>query len=251
MNISKWEEPILTTSENNLLAIKARSSPENLEELIKRNIRLVLSIAEKWKGCRFLTYEDLVQEGVVGMITAVKRYDESKGAFTTYAYKWITKAISDACEKSEPIVYEHTFYHTRKKCSQLLSQAEMLKIDEGTDEFKTLLLKHNLTETNFKSFKAHSLTTISIPDDYEYEDFEMPSAEEEFIRHEELFALSRALARLSDREHYIVVSFFGIGDKKKSAVELALELGVSRQRIMQILADALAKLKKNKLLRAC
>jgi len=226
------------------------------QQLTTANSRLVMFIANQYKGS-FLSFDDLVQEGQVGLIKAVDRFDHRLGfQFSTYAGYWIRQAISRALSRSERVV--------RIPCGQV---ANINKVYRAKEELysKTgaeVSVKELAEHTSFTENEIVTILSISQPtlplenfDDEEENSFApIDFLEQQVFAHpfteiaeSELGVLiTKALKMLSSREAKIICCHFGIeGDKEMTLQNIGSELNLTRERVRQIQVKALNKLKLN------
>jgi RNA polymerase primary sigma factor len=239
---------------------KARFLVEEAKnELITRNLRLVVNIAKNYVG-RGLPLLDLIQEGNIGLMKAVDKFKYEKGfKFSTYATWWIrqaiTRALIDQTKTIRVPVHMMEFYNRVTKASRELTQ--QLGREPSNDEIaKKLTVPVRKVEEVFRAIQDPIALQTPIGDeDTELEDFigdkTSPSPYSEAERIETSEQIQRVLRTLTPKEETVIRMRFGIGvDRDHTLEEVGRHLSITRERVRQIEAKALRKLKHPSRLRA-
>ena len=247
-------EPLLSSEEEIDLAIRiANGDVQAKQRLSEANLRLVVSIAKRYLG-RGMQFLDLIQEGNLGLIKAVDKFDYTKGfKFSTYATWWIrqaiTRAIADQARTIRiPVHMVETINKVKKVQSQLLHQnGHEPTPDEIADELDLPVDK--VREIMRVAQEPVSLETpIGEEEDSHLGDFipddgapaPADAASHTMLREQ----LSDVLSTLTPREEKVLRLRFGLEDgRSRTLEEVGKEFNVTRERIRQIEAKALRKLR--------
>lgn len=248
--------PLLTPEDELEIAKRMESGdPEAKKLLAESNLRLVVSIAKRFVGCG-LPFLDLIQEGNIGLLTAVNRYDYKKGyRFSTYATWWIRQAIGRAiAEKSRvvrvPVHMVENFNRVRRCTKELLME---LGREPTPNEIAD---KIGITVERLNEIKSYYSDSISL-DTPVGEDFDTclgdfvpdsaTSPEEYAITNAASECIKKCMTCLTQREREVLDYRFGFnGGRAMTLEEVGAIYNLTRERIRQIESKALRKLKNPK-----
>ncbi len=236
--------PILTREEEHALALSAKDGDEKaFNKLVRSNLRYVVSVAKRYKSLG-LSLEDLINEGNIGLINAIKRFEPERGVkLITYAVWWIRQSIMHALADQRSTVrlpvkqagLLHKISITYEKLRQEFKREPTTsELSERLEMKVADIEKLVRANRNYLSLDA----TISPDDDTSYldllEEQSAVSVEENVVQHSLEEEVEDLLAELDPRERDIIRMRYGFDGEAMTLEEIGHKLGLSRERIRQI-----------------
>ena len=241
---------LLTHAEELDLSRRAKAGDGRARQrLIEKNLRLVVSVAKKYRGYG-LPFEDLIQEGNIGLMKAVEKYDPDRGfRFSTYATWWIRQAVQRSVIDTGhtirvPVHMAERIRKMGKAFGELLSEYGR----DPTEEEIAERLEWSVEEVRAATRATPDATSLNKALGAEegaaelvdvVEDAHAPETPDTVIQEMETAGLWAAVGRLPERARHVLVRRYGLDGREKSTLaELAEELDLSRERIRQIQSEA-------------
>ena len=250
------KKPFLTKQEEINLAKKIAGDKKASELFLLANLKLVTQIANKYSSK--IPLMDLIQEGNIGLIKAISKFDYRLGyKFSTYASYWIKyymqKAVAE--QKNTITIPCHLIAVSNKIKKQIQKFQEIFFRSPTLTELSTIL---NISESKIVNLLNVTRASISINTkiskngedeetiEYYLEDTKTLTPEEAFFEKQKAEAISTALNKLEERQRNVVKNYYGIDCDEISLAEIGRRLNISRERVRQILKNGLLKLQEEK-----
>jgi len=241
---------LLTHAEEIDLSKRAKTGDKGARQrLIEKNLRLVVSVAKKYRGMG-LPFEDLIQEGNIGLMKAVEKFDSDRGwRFSTYATWWVRQAVQRAvADKGRTIrVPVHRGDKLRKMArayNELSSEME----SEPTDEEVAGRLGWSVEDVRDLKGSLWDASSLNQPLSSDADATEIGELIEDerasevagaVIGEMEMDWLADAVEKLPERHRYVLIKRYGLGEEETATLaQLSEELGISRERVRQLQREA-------------
>jgi len=250
------EYPILTKEEEHRLAssIRSKNKHQALNELVESNLSFVVKIASEYRNLG-LPFEDLLNEGNIGLIEAAQHFDHNRGTkFITYAIWWIRKSILRALSQHSNLVRVPNYQLKKVRNVRATERALARELGRSPDR-EEISKELQSTIAKIDEILQIRLRELSLEDkvgrdkDTSIADYLVDNAsvnpEEELLREESQSLIRIALRDLNDQEQTVIINRFGLeGGKTFTLKQIGEKLGISRERVRQIEFQAKKRLKK-------
>jgi RNA polymerase primary sigma factor len=250
--ISRWE--LLTADAEKSLAKKiAKGDGQALNELILRNLRLVIYWAKRYRSAG-LPLQDLIQEGNIGLMRAAEKFDPRKGTrFSTYASWWIRQALARAiCDKQDLIRIPVHMHQKLRRVDRMLENARA-KVNSAEIDIERKINSSGIVpfkdwETARRLQQPISLDRRTDPDregPIEVEDLEAANPIADLYQGEMRSYVWRLLEQLPPRHRIVLRLRYGMDDGSEHTLEsIGRRLKISRERVRQIQSEAIVRISK-------
>ena len=247
------KEPMITPEEEVVLAHRIHNGDdEALEQLTKANLRFVVSVAKQYQG-QGLGLIDLINEGNVGLITAAKKFDETRGFnFISYAVWWIRQSILQALAENSRLVYlPLNQVNNLTKIHRFLSDfAQKNERTPSNEEIAEALdIDVEKVKTIMQSSGRPTSMDAPLADDEGsclldlLQSRDGSNTERDLITGSLITEVSSAVKKLPERERKVIEMFFGLNGPEMNLEDIGRELHLSRERVRQLKEKALKLLR--------
>jgi RNA polymerase primary sigma factor len=244
------KDKLLTHAEEIDLSKRAKAGDKGARQrLIEKNLRLVVSVAKKYRGYG-LPFEDLIQEGNIGLMKAVEKFDPDRGwRFSTYATWWVRQAVQRAvADKGRTIRVPVHMGDKIRKMARAYNELSTELSREPTDEEVARRLEWTTEQVRDVKGAMPDATSFNQPMGSDSNATEIGELIEDerasevagtVIGEMELDWLAEAVEMLPERHRYVLIKRYGLGDEETATLaQLSEELGISRERVRQVQREA-------------
>ena len=244
-------KPLDSEVEIELAVLAKKGDLEAINKLITHNLRFVVAVAKKFQG-QGIPFEDLINEGKLGLIKAVDRFDESRGfRFISYAVWWITQGIRQAIQKTGRVIRLPA--HIRESMGKLYRKS--IELEQNIEREPSAEELAEITKTSpgwIDDLKKVFTEPVSLDDSFGDSDTALmhllaskdPRPEATLMKNSLEKEILSVLDTLDDREKFVIINYFGFqGKEQKNLQEIGNDLNITSERVRQIKDRALQRLR--------
>ena len=244
-------KPLDSEVEIELAVLAKKGDLEAINKLITHNLRFVVAVAKKFQG-QGIPFEDLINEGNLGLIKAVDRFDESRGfRFISYAVWWITQGIRQAIQKTGRVIRLPA--HIRESMGKLYRKS--IELEQNIEREPSAEELAEITKTSpgwIDDLKKVFTEPVSLDDSFGESDTALmhllaskdPRPEATLMKNSLEKEILSVLDTLDDREKFVIINYFGFqGKEQKNLQEIGNDLNITSERVRQIKDRALQRLR--------
>ena len=244
-------KPLDSEVEIELAVLAKKGDLEAINKLITHNLRFVVAVAKKFQG-QGIPFEDLINEGNLGLIKAVDRFDESRGfRFISYAVWWITQGIRQAIQKTGRVIRLPA--HIRESMGKLYRKS--IELEQNIEREPSAEELAEITKTSpgwIDDLKKVFTEPVSLDDSFGDSDTALmhllaskdPRPETTLMKNSLEKEILSVLDTLDDREKFVIINYFGFqGKEQKNLQEIGNDLNITSERVRQIKDRALQRLR--------
>ena len=244
-------KPLDSEVEIELAVLAKKGDLEAINKLITHNLRFVVAVAKKFQG-QGIPFEDLINEGNLGLIKAVDRFDESRGfRFISYAVWWITQGIRQAIQKTGRVIRLPA--HIRESMGKLYRKS--IELEQNIEREPSAAELAEITKTSpgwIDDLKKVFTEPVSLDDSFGDSDTALmhllaskdPRPEATLMKNSLEKEILSVLDTLDDREKFVIINYFGFqGKEQKNLQEIGNDLNITSERVRQIKDRALQRLR--------
>ena len=244
-------KPLDSEVEIELAVLAKKGDLEAINKLITHNLRFVVAVAKKFQG-QGIPFEDLINEGNLGLIKAVDRFDESRGfRFISYAVWWITQGIRQAIQKTGRVIRLPA--HIRESMGKLYRKS--IELEQNIEREPSAEELAEITKTSpgwIDDLKKVFTEPVSLDETFGDSDTALmhllaskdPRPEATLMKNSLEKEILSVLDTLDDREKFVIINYFGFqGKEQKNLQEIGNDLNITSERVRQIKDRALQRLR--------
>ena len=244
-------KPLDSEVEIELAVLAKKGDLGAVNKLITHNLRFVVAVAKKFQG-QGIPFEDLINEGNLGLIKAVDRFDESRGfRFISYAVWWITQGIRQAIQKTGRVIRLPA--HIRESMGKLYRKS--IELEQNIEREPSAEELAEITKTSpgwIDDLKKVFTEPVSLDDSFGDSDTALmhllaskdPRPEATLMKNSLEKEILSVLDTLNDREKFVIINYFGFqGKEQKNLQEIGNDLNITSERVRQIKDRALQRLR--------